>query len=484
MVTMYSSNEEKRLKAVNSTQILDTANESDFDDLVNIAAMIFEVPISTVTILDSHRQWFKAAVGLSIQESPRDESFCTHAIQQHEPLIITDASKDPRFSESPLVLDEPHLAFYAGVPLLTSDNLAIGTFCIMDRVPRVLSDQEIEILKILANQAMKLLELRTERNKYQQLVLEKEIINLQLNENKQRWQFALEGAGDGVWDWDVLQNNSFLSKRWKEMLGYDDDELPSSYETWRSLIHKDDRKKVENRLNNYLSKKIDDYKVEYRMLCKDQTYKWILARGKIVEWDADGGPKRVVGTHTDISDRKKAEEIIWQQANFDALTGLPNRRMFFDRLKEEVKRAARAKRNFALMFIDLDGFKEVNDSFGHKAGDNVLIQVTQRVKNCIRDSDTFARLAGDEFTIILRDIEHLDAVNDVAKKLLNAINLPYHLGARITSLSASVGISIYPMHSASGDELITIADKAMYEAKANGKNCCVITTFNKSSDFQ
>lgn len=473
---MDSSQEEKRLKAVKNLEILDSPRESDFDDLVNLASMIFEVPISTVTILDSHRQWFKAAVGLSVQETPRDISFCTHAIQQYEPLVISDTTNDSRFVHNPLVVDEPYLAFYAGVPLRTSDDLAVGTFCIMDSAPRELSKHQIEILKILANQAMKLLELRTERNKYRDLVTEKEQINKQLDESNQRWQFALEGAGDGVWDWDIEQNKSFFSRRWKEMLGYADDELASSHEVWFSLIHIDDREKVKSRLNSYLNKKLDEYKVEYRMLCKDQRYMWVLARGKVVARDATGLPKRMVGTHTDISDRKKAEEIIWNQANFDALTGLPNRRMFFDRLKEEVKRAARYKQMFALMFIDLDGFKEVNDTFGHKTGDNLLIQATQRVTQYIRNSDNFARLGGDEFTVILSDIENLDAVHSVAQKLLHTINLPYQLSIHKVIISASIGVSIYPNNNADADMLITIADRAMYEAKGKGKNCYVLAS--------
>lgn len=468
----------KRLDAVKSLEVLDTPQESDFDDLVNLASLIFEVPISTVTILDSHRQWFKAKVGLTIQETPRNISFCTHTIQEHEPLVVPDTSHDPRFIQNPLVVDEHRLGFYAGVPLRTSDDLAVGTFCIMDKKPRELSAHQVEILKILANQAMKLLELRVERNKYRDLAIEKEMINKQLDESKQRWQFALEGSGDGVWDWNVEQNLSFFSKRWKEMLGYADDELSSSYDNWVALIHKEDRMKVKKRLNDCFSKKIDEYKVEYRMLCKDLSYKWILARGKVLEWDAGGLPKRMVGTHTDISTQKETEELIWQQANFDALTGLPNRRMFFDRLKEEIKRAARAKHIFALLFIDLDGFKEVNDSFGHKAGDNLLIQVTQRVTGCLRVSDTFARLGGDEFTIILSDLENLDGVHNVIEKLLNTIHLPFHLGIHKAIISASIGVSVYPNNSSDGDVLISIADTAMYEAKAKGKNCWVLANSN------
>lgn len=471
---MDSHHESKRLAAVKSLEILDTDPESDFDDLVNLASKIFNVPISTVTILDAHRQWFKAAVGLTNKETPRDISICTHAIQQHEPLVIPDLQFDSRFSNSPLVVNAPHLAFYAGVPLRTSNDLAVGTFCIIDNKPRQLSSAELEILKVLANQAMRLLELRSERNKYQALVKEKDRINKQLEQSEQRWQFALQGSGDGVWDWDIEHNSSYFSKRWKEMLGYEDDDFISSHEDWFSLIHADDLTTVNKKLNDYLNNKIPEYMLEYRMLCKDDTYKWILTRGMVVEWDKQGAPRRMVGTHTDISNRKQTEETIWRQANFDLLTGLPNRRMFFERLKEEIKRAGRLKHLFALMFIDLDGFKEVNDNFGHKTGDDLLIQVTQRVSRCIRESDTFARLGGDEFTIILSDLEHVSAIDVVVDKILNVINMPYQLGEHRAIISASIGIAMYPTNSKGSDALMSLADSAMYEAKAKGKNCWVL----------
>jgi diguanylate cyclase (GGDEF)-like protein/PAS domain S-box-containing protein len=465
--------EQKRLNAVNDLEILDTPNESDFDDLVNLASMIFEVPISTVTIVDSNRQWFKAATGLRVRETSREVSFCTHTIQQHDYLVVNDTSNDPRFANNPLVVDEPHLAFYAGIPLRTSNDLAVGTFCIMDRIPRELSTRQIEILRILANQTMQLLELRSERNKYRDLVLEKDYLNKQLEESNQRWMFALEGSGDGVWDWDIEQNICFFSKRWKEMLGYSENELENTYETWISLIHDEDKAKVLKTLNEYLYKFQLEYRLELRMLCKDMSYKWILTRGMVVERNVSGHPKRMVGTHTDVSNRKKNEEIIWQQANFDALTGLPNRRMFFDRLKEQIKRATRTKNMFALMFIDLDGFKLINDTLGHKAGDSVLVKVSKRISQCIRDSDTCARLGGDEFTIIVNDIENMEAIGCVAEKLLNAINEPYQLGINVGKVSASIGIALYPNDGMDGDTLISVADNAMYEAKANGKNCWV-----------
>lgn len=470
---MDNALEQKRLNAIQNLEILDTAAESDFDDLVKLAAMIFEVPMSTVTIVDADRQWFKAAVGLPVKETPRAISFCTHAIEQDEPMVVSDTAHDARFAQSPLVTKDPHLGFYAGVPLKTADNLAVGTFCIMDKKPRQLTPRQLDILKILANQATKLLDLRMQRNKYRDLLIEKELINHTLNETEQRWKFALEGVGDGVWDWNINNDQVILSKTWKQMLGYAEDELTNNKNTWLSLIHKDDLDKAIKSLNQYLQKKTPEFRLEHRLLCKDQRYKWILTRGMVVEINKDGSPKRMVGTHTDISKRKESEDIIWQQANFDSLTGLPNRRMFFDRLNEEIKKSARKKTMFALMFMDLDGFKEVNDEFGHQAGDDLLKAVTLRVSQCIRASDTFARLGGDEFTIILSAIEHAQASGIIAEKILKAISTPFELAVGKVSISASIGVSIYPQHGSTSDKLISVADSAMYDAKAQGKNCWV-----------
>lgn len=466
--------EDRRMEAVRSLEILDSAPETDFDDIVKLAAMIFKVPISTVTILDAHRQWFKAAVGLPVKETAREISFCTHAIEQLDPLVVEDTAKDDRFSNNPLVTAAPNLGFYAGVPLRNSDNLAVGTFCIMDTAPRELSGRELEILIIFANQVMKLLELRFERNRLKQLIHERNRLYTDLHESEKRWKFALEGAGDGVWDWNIETSEMFFSKRWKEMLGYSDSDISNQYTTWLSLIHKEDRPQAVKNLKEHLEEESEGFRTEYRVLCKDNSWLWVLSRGVIVEWNAEGRPSRMVGTHTDISKRKESEELIWKQANFDTLTGLPNRRMFFDRLAGEIKRAARAKQVFALMFIDLDGFKEVNDEFGHQAGDELLMRVSKRLGQCIRESDTLARLGGDEFIIILNNLESQSSVEGVANNLLDVLGEPYQLGAKPVMISASIGIATYPLNGRDGDSLISHADSAMYEAKSKGKNCWVL----------
>ncbi len=451
-----SEYEARRINSVRNLDILDTPPESDYDELVKLAALIFHVPISTVSIVDSHRQWFKAAIGLAMRETARDISFCTHVVDQNDNLIVENAREDPRFARNPLVIEGPMLAFYAGVPLRTSDNNAIGTFCIMDKTPRKFSAQELETLKVLANQAMKLLELRIERKK--------------LRESEQRWKFALEGSGDGLWDWDIRLDRIVFSKQWKEMLGYAENHPIYNFEDWRQMVQPEDISMALQNVEDCLSKKTDSYRAEFRLLCQDKSWKWILSRGMVVTWANDGTALRMVGTHKDISQRKLSEEIIWKQANFDTLTGLPNRRMFFDLLEKEIKRSARTRQSFALMFIDLDGFKLVNDNFGHEVGDTLLIEVSKRINDCVRESDTVARLGGDEFTTLIINLSNESDAVKIAEKILSSVNQAFVLGPHKTYLSASIGISIYPDHSTKANVLVSKADNAMYRAKNKGKN--------------
>ena len=318
MASIIEHTESSRLSAVKSFNILDTQPETEFDDFVKLAASIFGVPISLVTIMDAHRQWFKAAVGLSINETERHTYFWAHTINQSDPLVVQDTSRDNRFSQNSLVLNE-HLGFYAGVPLLTPDNLVIGTFCIMDHKPKILSHDELQTLKLLASQVMKLIELRLERNKLRFVITEIDRINRALLQNELQWKFSLESSGDGVWEWNIDTGDTIFTKKWKEMLGYSEEDLANNYEAWVSIIHPEDLKNVLSNLNEYLDKKIHNYTVSYRLLCKDSTWKRILSRGIVVVWNDDGSAKRMVGTHTVIVIKNDFE---WINPKNETLTGL------------------------------------------------------------------------------------------------------------------------------------------------------------------
>jgi diguanylate cyclase (GGDEF)-like protein/PAS domain S-box-containing protein len=285
-----------------------------------------------------------------------------------------------------------------------------------------------------------------------------------------RFRLALEGSGDGVWDWDLQHDSVYYSPRWKEILGHADDEIGSSTVEWEHRLHPQDRPAALAALDACLQGRKSSFSSEHRLRCRNGEWKWVQMRAAVVERDAERRPLRMTGTMSDISRRRMSEERVWQHANFDVLTNLPNRRLFRDRLEQEVKKAQRAGQQLGLLFIDLDRFKEVNDLLGHDAGDLLLTLAAQRLASCVRDSDTVARLGGDEFTVILPGLESLENVGKVATKILHALGQPFQLGNEVAYLSGSIGITIYPNDASSPEELIRNADQAMYGAKHAGRN--------------
>lgn len=193
----------------------------------------------------------------------------------------------------------------------------------------------------------------------------------------------------------------------------------------------------------------------------------------------DGSVQCRVGLFSDITDKKIAQELIWSQANYDQLTRLPNRSMFQDRLTQEIKKTQRSGKKLALLFIDLDNFKVVNDTLGHDVGDLLLEEAAQRIVGCVRESDTVARLGGDEFTVILASIDDPGRVERIAKNIVQALLLPFSLNGDVVNISASIGIAMYPDDDTSMDELLRDADHAMYAAKNAGRNR--FSYFNRST---
>ena len=277
----------------------------------------------------------------------------------------------------------------------------------------------------------------------------------------QRWKLALEASGGGMWEWNPQTNEVVFSPRMKSMMGYADHELSNHISTWEALVHPEDRERVLREVTQHVQGSHGQISVEYRIRHKNGSWIWVLARGTVVKWDEQGQPVRAIGTNTDITATKQSEHRIWMQANFDTLTGLPNRRLFRDRLDQEVLHARRSGKALALLFIDLDRFKEVNDLYGHDAGDSLLVEAGQRIRSRVREQDTVARLGGDEFTVVLTSLEGLESVERIAQDIIDVLAQPYMLGADVAHVSASVGITVYPADADSPEEMIRKADQAM-----------------------
>ena len=291
-----------------------------------------------------------------------------------------------------------------------------------------------------------------------------------IRESEERWKLALESTGDGVWDWYIQTGKEFFSPRLLHMLGYGSDELDSMSTALDDRTHPDDVEAMQRARDDHFEGRTPTYQGERRILCKDGSWKWVLSRGMVIARDEQGKPLRMIGTYTDISSRKASEALIRQQAYFDTLTGLPNRRMLRDRLEQEIKKCNRDGLQLALLFIDLDHFKEVNDTLGHDQGDLLLVEAGRRILACVRQSDTVARMGGDEFTVILADLPHSDRLEGILQKILTTLSQVFQLGTEQVFVSASIGITIYPLDAGHIDNLFKAADQALYVAKGGGRN--------------
>lgn len=289
--------------------------------------------------------------------------------------------------------------------------------------------------------------------------------------SEQRLRYALEAAGDGVWDWNIATDEVQHSARWRAMIGLAPDEDTGHFSDWYGRVHPEDRELALRALRDAVAGRTPSYRCEYRLRHAKQGWVWVLDRGMVVAHDAQGKATRVLGTLADITPLKQAQDMVWQQAHYDPLTGLPNRRLFLTRLEQEVQKAAGGRQRVAVLFIDLDGFKEINDTLGHDAGDRLLSEVARRFAGAIRASDTLSRQGGDEFALILPLQEGADRVQDVAERLLAALRAPLPLGQDEVHITASVGISLCPEDGREPMTLLKQADQALYAAKDAGKAC-------------
>jgi diguanylate cyclase (GGDEF)-like protein/PAS domain S-box-containing protein len=291
-----------------------------------------------------------------------------------------------------------------------------------------------------------------------------------LRESEARYALAARGANDGLWDWNITSNQIFYSPRWKAMLGYAEHEIGTAPEEWFSRIHDDDRELLEVRMAAHHKRLITHFEHEYRILHSDGHYRWMLCRGLAV-WDEAGQAVRMAGSQTDITERKAAEQRLLHDALHDALTSLPNRAQFMDRLGHAITRSRRnTEYTFAVMFLDLDRFKVINDSLGHSAGDQLLTVIAGRLAQCLRPGDTVARLGGDEFIILLEDMSDPNATSDTAERIQLVLAAPLDLDGHDVFTTVSIGVTLSTLGYNNPEDMVRDADTAMYHAKMRGRS--------------
>jgi diguanylate cyclase (GGDEF)-like protein/PAS domain S-box-containing protein len=390
-------------------------------------------------------------------EDQQDDELARLVLRLGDALLI-DAARLAELTKSgeisPYQVD-PGLHTWLGCPLQIEGH-SIGVLAIQTYQPNVnLGEEEKEILRFVSGQiAMAIDRKRAEAN---------------LRESEERYALATEGANDGIWDWNLRSNVIYFSKRWHEILGFENGTLSTSPDAWFSRIHLQDLERVMAELSMHLRGETPHFESEYRMAANDGHFCWVLTRGLAVR-DARGQVYRVAGSMSDISARKADLERLAHDAMHDPLSNLPNRAYFVDQVQHALERARRrSDYRAAVLFLDMDRFKIVNESLGHPIGDQLIVAVAQRLKASLRPGDTLARIGGDEFAILVEDLNNLSQASQIAHQVQQKLSTPFEFQGYEIYTSVTIGIVQIEPHYSTPQELMRDADAATYRAKANGR---------------
>lgn len=514
MTTAKNHLEKRRLAALNRLGILDTPPEERFDRMIRIARAHYRVKSASFSIIDEERQWFKSREGLDQSETPRSVAFCDYAIRQDKAMIVEDALLDPRFRDNPLVTGKPYIRFYAGIPVREPSGFKIGSLCIIDDKPHQLHEVDLDVLRCLAS----IIEDELERSF---LSVSSDYIEVShINRAIQRAQNVFltnenERAAFEVLLSDLLALTGSQFGFIGEVHHRDDDtpylkvraitNIAWNPETQALYQEVERRGMVFDRLDNLLGSAMVSGDVVVSNAVGEDPRRGGLPKGHPPIQSYIGMPVytgdemiglvglanrydgyqaglaeelspllQTVGTLIErrrlYNEKLEHQKHLERAANFDALTGLPNRRHMTELFEQELVEAHQRGGTVSVCFIDLDGFKAINDTHGHAVGDSVLRSVASRLTSIVREHDVVGRLGGDEFVAILRDVKD----ERVYARILESLRKPISYRHFVLQFSGSMGVTVYPEDDAGADLLIRHADQAMYAAKEAGKNAYVM----------
>lgn len=338
--------------------------------------------------------------------------------------------------------------------------------------------ERMEIEKTLRAAQVQILQAQSEVEKYMrnQTDLLQDAVKRathELQESEERYKLAAIGANDGLWDWNYLDSRIYYSQRWKEIIGHGDDEISDSPEEWFNRVHPEDAHKFNKMIeDSKISKSTDHFECEYRIRHKNETYIWVLSRWAALK-DSAGLPLRLVGSQTDVNERKRMEQQLLYDALHDGLTKLPNRTLLMDRIAQSLLRLERHTNDkFALLVMDVDNFKRINDTLGHNAGDDLLLETAKRLKEVSRSVDTVARLGGDEFAIILNGLASTEDMKNCIDRIWATLTIPMNINGQEITPSFSMGVTLVESNSnyEGPEEIHRDADLSLYRAKSRGKS--------------
>jgi diguanylate cyclase (GGDEF)-like protein len=476
-----SQREAVRQKALAEIALLDTAPEREFDALAKLARRMLGTSMSSITLIDPERQWFKARCGPLAPETPRAGAFCPVVFETEAPLTIADARLDPRFAESPFVVGAPNIRYYAGVPVRViqadGDAVTVGTLCVLDNEPRALCAADLDTLLELACVAEALFEARKVALRAADIAEERGLMVEHLERERRQFKQAERMAGMGSWRYDLDQR----SVSWSDGV-FAIHELPVSGGVPNGDVM---RYFPEPDRTDFLA-------ATMRTLDTGEPFEldtdFVTAKGNprrvrcLAEMElSKGRPVALIGLIQDITEQHRMEKKLQHLARTDDLTQLWNRAEFNRILDAHLRDAEATGVEVAVLLIDLDGFKGVNDALGHAAGDEVLRRVADRLRAGYLNACIPARLGGDEFAVLVPSITGRAALEPLVQQLLRNLHIVVDGPGQLASVTGTIGIAWSGLAGRSRPDLLRNADAALYEAKRTRKGTAC-TYIEESAD--
>ena len=453
----------------------DARPEAEFDEIARLASAVCRTPVSMVMLLDEQQRWYRASGALRLREPAIGPAFCEETLRSSDALIVEDTALDSRFRHDPQVSGDPQLRFFAGVPLFGDGGRPIGVLCAVDMVPRVLTSEQEEALELIGRQLKARMDLRTQRAALDDLVREKERSSASLRASEELFRAFMNASPFLSYIKDaagrlLFYNRSFARRfgvseyAW---LGRTDDQLWSRSTSAPMRVHDlevmgggrmvESEEKIRGTDGTVTSWKT------YKFPCHDSAGNVLLA-GVAVDVTDEVARKAELERYQE--EMQEANEQLRRLSVTDELTGLRNRRAFEERLVLEFSMARRRKRDLAVLLLDVDFFKRINDQWGHGAGDTVLRRLSAVLRTTVRLPDMVARYGGEEFVILLPE-SGVDAAMGLANRLMDRIATETWDHEPVT---VSIGLTALSEKLLNGFQLVTQADEALYAAKRSGKN--------------
>ncbi|WP_417613969.1 putative bifunctional diguanylate cyclase/phosphodiesterase [Parasphingorhabdus sp.] len=460
-------NEKNRLASLYNMRILDTDPQDMFDRVTDLCAEIFDCPVALISLLDDERQWFLSSTGVDIRETPREYSFCDHTIACGGSLLVANALEDERFANNPFVTASPRMRSYMGRSLQNSDGAIIGSLCVIDPRPGHFSVEGLAKLSRFASVVEDLLRCHVNVVQTASLNTYLEETAVALRKSNRLLAQTEKIANIGSWEVDVVTREFVMSDQAYAIFGLSP-ETRLNIDQAVSYYAEEDQPVVREAVAN-ASKRGGSFTYEVNLKSEDGLFKRIRGMGEFVE-AAQPGSSRIVGVLKDISESHLARIALQRSADYDSLTNLYNRRTFDRLLAEKLDNHHRWGEDLIVLLMDLDGFKDINDTFGHQAGDEVLEELSARISASIPPEAIAARWGGDEFAIIAPLGASAMEATEIGETILEKLGADIEICGRKMNINATCGMAKTDDFS-SGKELIRRADLALYNGKEREPGC-------------